>query len=294
VGELWSSSGDTTHSNRIRLTLEGNERRYQTTVRERKAGIEKIGGGSMPAYTPPTPATDYYLLWDFFLPTFSCPFPVWRVGNLGDGGKWVCGFQRATHQPKGCVVYSMGVAHHSGFERAVLHESKKCQVYGFDFSVSDWGADLREDRKVISRAHFFPWKIGGVDDHEASPPEYTLQGIMKAFGHDFIDILKIDIEGAEFPALRSMIESFKGQPLPFGQLQIEIHIATSVAPEINTLGALDEWWTMLEEAGLRPFWTEVNLLALYLLGGGPFYAEWSWINIHGNHALTDDTLPEYP
>jgi hypothetical protein len=44
---------------------------------------------------------------------------------------------------------------------------------------------------VNSRAHFFPWKIGGVDNHYAIPKEYSLQGIMKEFGHDFIDIWKV-------------------------------------------------------------------------------------------------------
>jgi hypothetical protein len=74
-------------------------------------------------------------------------------------------------------------------------------------------------------------------------------------GHEFIDILKIDIEGAEFASLSTFFDfyeskpspksakespmdypssghqpvagtsgpTFPGQPLPFGQLQIEIH-----------------------------------------------------------------------
>jgi hypothetical protein len=36
--------------------------------------------------------------------------------------------------------------------------------------------------------------------------------------------MQIDIEGSEFSALAAVIESFKGQPLPFGQMQIEIHL----------------------------------------------------------------------
>ncbi|KAJ7607687.1 methyltransferase domain-containing protein [Roridomyces roridus] len=274
---------------RLRATLEANERRYQETIKTRTKAIEKAGGRDLPAYTKPT-GVDSYILWDFFIPAFSCPFPVSRVGDMGDGGKWVCGLERATHQSS-CVIYSMGVDKQSSFEKEVLEQGKDCQVYGFDFSVSDWGPQLRGDAQFSSRTHFYPWKIGAVDNHAANPKEYSLQGIMKELGHDFIDILKIDIEGSEFEALKSVIESFKGQPLPFGQLQIELHIGWS---GVNTVGALDDFWTMLEDAGLRPFWTELNLLALMWLGGGPFFAEWSFINIRGKHALIDDSLPEFP
>ena len=71
---------------------------------------------------------------------------------------------------------------------------------------------------------------------------------MEHNGHDFIDILKIDIEGAEFASLATFFDfyesqprplyssespmdftstggryDFVGKPLPIGQLQIELH-----------------------------------------------------------------------
>lgn len=51
-------------------------------------------------------------------------------------------------------------------------------------------------------------------------------------GHTFIDILKMDIEGAEFEVLGSLIDQYRGKPLPFGQLQLEIHLANRTFPEI--------------------------------------------------------------
>jgi hypothetical protein len=95
-------------------------------------------------------------LGDFFIPSFSCPFPVTRVGTMGDGGKWVCGYERVVHQ-KDCVIYSsgtlfviftygalvlisrahLGVAQESSFEKAILERSKTCQIYGYDFSVDN-------------------------------------------------------------------------------------------------------------------------------------------------------------
>lgn len=73
-------------------------------------------------------------------------------------------------------------------------------------------------------------------------------------GHTHIDILKIDIEGWEFEAMTTLLNPYiaSGEPLPFGQLQLEIHIWKKSFEEYLA------WWETLEEAGLRPFWTEAS------------------------------------
>jgi Methyltransferase FkbM domain len=73
-------------------------------------------------------------------------------------------------------------------------------------------------------------------------------------GHSHIDILKIDIEGWEFDTLTTLVNSYleSGQPLPFGQLELEIHAWHKTFPEFLA------WWEKLEQAGLRPFMTEVR------------------------------------
>lgn len=83
---------------------------------------------------------------------------------------------------------------------------------------------------------------------------YDCVDVNNGIGHTFIDVLKIDIEGSEFDTLTSMMKYYKerGRPLPFGQLQLEIH-----ANQISFAQFL-KWWEDLEEAGLRPFWTEVS------------------------------------
>ncbi|KAJ6614691.1 methyltransferase domain-containing protein [Mycena sp. CBHHK59/15] len=177
----------------------------------------------------------------FFRSRFFVPLLCYRVGTMGDGGKWVCGLERATHQPN-CVIYSMGVERQSSFEQEVLRKSEGCHVYGFDFSLSEWGPELRTDAEVKSQAHFFPYKIGAEDNHTATPKEYSLQGIMKELGHEFIDIWKIDIEGSEFPTLTAVLETFKGQPLPFGQMQIELHVGYT--PNMSTIEDFNKWWTI--------------------------------------------------
>lgn len=99
---------------------------------------------------------------------------------------------------------------------------------------------------------------------------YTLQSLMKINNHKFIDVLKIDIEGWEFDTLTTLVNSYRdmGQPLPFGQLQLEIHAWHKSFPEYLA------FWENLESMGLRPFWTEPNLVyANYNRGGSPDLAE---------------------
>ncbi|KAK7055102.1 Methyltranfer-dom domain-containing protein [Favolaschia claudopus] len=279
---------------RLNWTLEGNEKRYQAAIKERQREIARIGGPNMPSIPNPDHVGQArYTIWDFFVPAFSCPFSVYRVGTLGDGGKWVCGFERVVSRPE-CVVYSIGVDQQSSFEQALLSQSDHCQVYGFDPSASEWGEKLREDSAVNPRAHFFPYKFGGANNHDASPKEYTLVEVMKELGHSFVDILKIDIEGGEFQALRDIIQLFDGEPLPFGQMQIEIHLAHDPKDHMETIALFQEWWTMLEDAGLRAYWKELNVIYANNFRKGPYVIEWSFMNIRGKHALTDDVLPDYP
>ena len=105
---------------------------------------------------------------------------------------------------------------------------------------------------------FFPYKLGAHDNAHLSPPEFTIQELMRRNGHEFIDILKVDVEGAEFDALAAFLKPFVGPhapPLPIGQLEIEIH----AWGDLGSFAYFYPWWTLLERAGLRPFFTEPNL-----------------------------------
>lgn len=98
---------------------------------------------------------------------------------------------------------------------------------------------------------------------------------MKKNGHDFIDILKIDIESREFETLGSFLRGWAmknrhsggahggdeddaeamRRPLPFGQLLIEFHIWDDRG---RRFADFLDWFEMLEDAGLRPFRSEVR------------------------------------
>lgn len=54
----------------------------------------------------PWPRHVVMYFWDYFLPSFSCPYSIQRIGSLGDGGKWVCGMELFENEVKvGGVSY---------------------------------------------------------------------------------------------------------------------------------------------------------------------------------------------
>ena len=160
-----------------------------------------------------------------------------------------------------------------------------CEVYGYDFSVNSvcvpigiksiasngsphqFGPEIELESDLKRRSHFYPFALGPKDAFSLidDPKMYTLRTLMERNGHGFIDVLKIDIEGNEFESLEVFIDSFHGEPLPFGQLQLEVHVFGH--SEWQDFPKLLRWWEKLEAAGLRPFFSESNLVYSNLLRG---------------------------
>lgn len=257
---------------------------YQHTIQEREGLIARFGPqpSDLELFPPNTPPWPPYTVWDFFPAAFNCPHEVRRIGVLGDGGKWVCGLSRLTEK-KDCVIYSFGINEESSFEAGLLANTNHCKIWGYDFSVKGFAKQIPYSQK--HRTIFHPYGLAGTDHVSTGdePTMYTLETLMKMNGHQHIDILKIDIEGWEFETMTDILKSFseKGLPLPFGQLQIEIHIWN------KKFDYFLKWWEGFEEAGLRPFWTEPNLVYVnYADSRKPDLAEYSFLNIKGDNAFT--------
>lgn len=95
---------------------------------------------------------------------------------------------------------------------------------------------------------------------------------MKENGHEWIDFLKVDIEGSEYSTFTAMMKDF--DVLPFSQLQLELHVDGKSSSFTGFL----EWWELLESKGLRPWWTEVNLYTAGIGFRNPTASEYSFIN----------------
>ncbi len=142
---------------------------------------------------------------------------------------------------KDSVVYSCGVGKNIRFDKAI-HEQFGCDVNMFDpTSIAVEFMKTVTDRPCL---RFHPWGIWTEDatmkfyfkdgslgslqnlsvtnleqtDNYCELDCYTLTTIMKKLGHDRIDVLKMDIEGAALPILQHLLQ---GEIRP-GQMVFEV------------------------------------------------------------------------
>jgi FkbM family methyltransferase len=144
-----------------------------------------------------------------------------RVGT-DYGGWWI----PEDLVPAGGAAYCAGVGTDISFDLALI-ERYGCEIWAFDPTpaVIEWVARQR----TPTRWHFEPvglWDRTGVirfyvpaaEDHislsatnaqgttrSIEGPVESLDAIMNRLGHRHLDLLKMDIEGAEGPVLRSML-----------------------------------------------------------------------------------------
>ena len=148
----------------------------------------------------------------------------------------------------------------SAWEASLLDSTAHCEIWGYDHSTKSFGRQISQASFTKkARTHFTSHvQLGPVDRHDRDddPKLYTLSTLMKSNGHAFIDILKIDVEGYEFDTLTEIVKPYalSGEPLPFGQLQVELHVWNKRFSDFLA------WWDMLEMAGLRPVMMEPNLV----------------------------------
>lgn len=103
----------------------------------------------------------------------------------------------------------------------------------------------------------------------------------------------MDIEQYEFTAMDKLIQDFAGEPLPIGQLLVEIHLM-GLSDDLNRPNFPEflQWWETLEACGLRPVWTELNLLAvtLHAEDGLPRCAEVSFVPVDCDVDVANELL----
>ncbi len=248
------------------------EKLWEQAVADRETMREASGERPFPdGYIYP------YNVWDFARPSFFCPHELERVGSLGDGGKVVCGMSRYERESPGpslaangapeLIVYSFGISGDSSFEAALL-ERTNARIWGYDFSVNGWAKDI-SDEQAKTRMRFQKVAIGKETDETSNPAVWSIQDLMKANGHSYIDLIKMDIEGAEFDSISSFIASVVASQsdggeinatLPVGQLLVELHFMKA-PPGLTIPRDLDswmKWFTEMEKVGLRPVNNEDN------------------------------------
>lgn len=142
-----------------------------------------------------------------------------RIGkDFGDGGKFVCGIQ--TFGPE-CLVYSVGSNLDDSFERDVRN-STTCEIHTFDPTINM--------SLLTPAAHAFNYTahsvgLAATESRFAYGVVRPLSAILHSLGHTnrFLSILKVDCEGCEYEAFKSVFQDCAEGKLRIGQLQIELH-----------------------------------------------------------------------
>ena len=194
-------------------------------------------GGAMRAWDH----TRGVYLWDWFAPHYNCP-RMQRLGRLGDGGKWLCDLH--TLQPREdtawaesgqhegakppCTMYSYGVRDDVSFEVEFARRTG-CHVHTHDPSVGGLPGYARHNKLLdFSKVALVPSStVGGSTRATDSGSSFllgeSLYRSMARNGHHYIDVLKVDVEGAEWDVFRDLLLD-EDAVLPFGQLLIELHL----------------------------------------------------------------------
>lgn len=193
--------------------------------------------------------------------------PDIRINTVKDGGWW---FHPDT-LGRGSIVYSLGVGEDVDFDLA-LSRRYACELHAFDPTPSTVAWIAR--REFPPGFHFHPWAVtardgtlklyprirtdGSLSDvmytmvpEDASAkeaievPAMSLGSITRKLGHERIDLLKMDIEGAEYEVLDNLLDSAV-KPV---QLLVEFHHRFQGIGPARTKAMIDR----LRAAGYRLF-----------------------------------------
>jgi len=163
------------------------------------------------------------------------------VPVVKDGGWWFY----PDELDETSIVYSLGVGDEIDFDLSVI-ETYGAEVFAFDPTPNS--VDMLDASTLPENFHFHPWAVTAEDgtlkfyprlkkdgtksdvmftmipeeetkDDVIEVPAYCLSTITEKLGHDRIDLLKMDIEGAEYEVLDGLLDS----PVLPKQLLVEFH-----------------------------------------------------------------------
>eukprot|EP00775_Hariotina_reticulata_P009669 gene9669-9828_t len=203
--------------------------------------------------------------WKIFAPFANCPpdRPATRYGGQGDGSKMMCKLK----ERQSCIIYSLGSNGNFQFEDGML-SATPCDVHTFDCTYKGASRHAR---------HFYhEWCVGQPDDNTGRKFR-TWANITSSLGHNTVDILKMDIEGAEY----SVLGEFLPQHVLPEELAIEMHVGVpaneTTVPQSSP--SMAPTFIHLANLGYAIHSQEINR-------GYPYYAaEFSFIRAAGWEAL---------
>ena len=149
--------------------------------------------------------------------------------------------------PFKCLSTDSHAARQTDFETSIYAADPTSAIFTFDYTVN------QNDPRVAHRKEFtfYSWGLGDV----SSGAIRTLADIASTLGHKHIDVLKIDIEAAEFAAVPQFLADPRGPSI--SQIMLEVHYITRLA---NYMGRGLALHKALDAAGYEIVSSEWNAL----------------------------------
>ncbi|TPX64616.1 hypothetical protein SpCBS45565_g05743 [Spizellomyces sp. 'palustris'] len=164
-----------------------------------------------------------YSVLDLLPVTYQCDAnQLKRVGEDGDGGKWMC-TELLDIGKDDCHIFSLGSNGNFHFEESISKLTKgKCKIHTFD-CTGKWS------NRVTS---FHSWCIGDKDEVIDGRTYKRLSTIAQELRIPHISLLKMDIEGFEWPVFASL----KAEKESFLPKQILVEVHTGEPGQVPTKG----------------------------------------------------------
>lgn len=166
------------------------------------------------------------------------------------------------------IIYSFGIGEDVSFDKAIINQFN-CDVYGFDPTPKS--IKWVESSNIDEKFNFYSYGISDKSGFETfylprntnyvsgstvnmdnvnnlepiQVPMKNITAIMKEFNHDIIDVIKMDIEGAEYKVIEDILSS----NIIVKQLCIEFHHRMIERGANKTKAAIN----LLNEHGFKLF-----------------------------------------
>jgi len=184
------------------------------------------------------------------------PSKIETAKLYGDGHGWVIDYSKIVPES---IIYSVGVGSNIDFDLALIKELNT-EVFAFD--PTPRSIDWVNKQDLPNKFKFFPLGLGPADgEMEFFPPSRessthfspidrydnkdvetikapvkSLKSISQELGHKTIDVLKMDIEGAEY----DVIDNLEDQEVEINQILVEFHHMYKGISLEDTKNAIDK------------------------------------------------------
>lgn len=212
-----------------------------------------------------------------------------RDTGSGQGDKNIVGLGQLTRGGRKCIVYGMGIADDSSFEQQMQQHG--CETHAFDCTV-----DPKAPSVANKKFNFHHWCIGSHDNVSFAGNTYvngdrgsltsekkmqfkTLAETMKDLGHTYIDLLKFDIEGFEWPLFKTELLTIANPP---EQLSFELHTQKANPAYVPQFNVRDKGYVQVNRLFRSLYDIGYRVTSKELNNGDPACAEFVAINTKRN------------